>query len=108
MCVGVVWFCVARRCTSAKKQTPPKPRATDIGLTRISFEARIFQYWWVGRAAPGPPIWVKTRSSTENPVQPDVSGTVVWVGLGFSECNPCYVLLCPMINKIIVPSRPQI
>jgi hypothetical protein len=32
----------------------------------------------------------------------------VWVGLGFSECNPCYVLLCPMINKIIVPSRPQI
>ncbi len=55
------------------------------GWTGCSVEGRVFPISVGPAQQAGPPDSGKIRSSTAKPVQPDVSGTLVSVGLVFAE-----------------------
>ncbi len=50
------------------------------GWTAFSVEGRVFPISVGPAQRAGPTVMGKTRPLTENPVQPDIGGTLVWVG----------------------------
>ncbi len=77
---GRLWFCKAANANPTHTRVLPTSGWTGF-RSWVGFPTRS-----VGPArCTGPTDMRKIRPSTKNPVQPDVGGTLVWVGLGFAE-----------------------